>query len=35
MERFTAEQDKMLPEKRTLVINHFPKCVLLFVPCVN
>lgn len=27
MERFTAEQDKMLPEKRTLVITHFPKCV--------
>jgi histone acetyltransferase len=25
MERFTAEQDKMLPEKRTLVITHFPK----------
>ena len=29
MERFTAEQDKMLPEKRTLVITHFPKSVLL------
>lgn len=25
MERFTAEQDKMLPEKRNLVITHFPK----------
>ena len=27
MDRFTAEQDKMLPEKRTLVITHFPKSV--------
>ena len=27
MERFTAEQEKMLPEKRTLVIKHFPKYV--------
>ena len=27
MDRFTAEQDKMLPEKRTLVITHFPKLV--------
>jgi len=25
MERFTAEQEKMLPDKRTLVITHFPK----------
>ena len=27
MERFTAEQEKMLPDKRTLVIKHFPKYV--------
>ena len=25
MEKFTTEQDKMLPEKRSLVLNHFPK----------
>ena len=24
MERFTAEQEKMLPDKRTLVITHYP-----------
>ena len=33
MDRFTAEQDKMLPEKRTLVITHFPKSVNVCV-CV-
>ena len=27
MEKFTAEQDKMLPEKRSLVLNHFPRSV--------
>ena len=25
MERFTAEQEKMLPEKRSMVITHFPR----------
>jgi histone acetyltransferase len=25
MDRFTAEQDKMLPEKRNLILNHFPR----------
>lgn len=31
MEKFTTEQDKMLPEKRSLVLNHFPKLVLVNV----
>ena len=31
LERFTAEQEKMLPEKRTLVITHFPKYVQVSV----
>lgn len=35
MERFTAEQEKMLPDKRTLVIKHFPKYVTMFVMGVH
>ena len=25
MERFTSEQDKMVPDKRNLILNHFPR----------
>ena len=30
MERFTSEQDKMIPEKRNLILNHFPRWVRHF-----
>ena len=29
MDRFTAEQDKMQPDKRNLILNHFPKYAII------
>lgn len=29
MDRFTTEQDKMVPEKRNLILNHFPRYITM------
>uniref|UniRef100_A0A8C5X556 Histone acetyltransferase n=1 Tax=Malurus cyaneus samueli TaxID=2593467 RepID=A0A8C5X556_9PASS len=34
LEKFRVEKDKLVPEKRTLILTHFPKGLLLWDSCV-